>query len=171
MKLYLFYSVFSLYFSFTDKDFLAFFFKRLRLNKTTDYVDEFPYISRCGPEINFLRCENKPIVYTDIISADNHGDDRIIMNGIGEKMTFPFNPTKLCMLPKNGRVYHPAPRKVGGAGILKTSLAIEFSEKFSFGKNNPSDSEPPTQFEWKGIIYDLDNSLWDVLKDENVEEE
>ena len=92
------------------------------------------------------------------------------MNGIGEKMTFPFDPTKLCMLPRNGRVYHPAPKKVGGAGILKTSLAIEFSSLFSFDKENPSDTEPPTQFEWKGVVYNLDNSLWDVLKMENVEE-
>ena len=103
--------------------------------------------------------------------STNHGSDHIIINGIGEKMTFPFDPTKLCMLPRNGRVYHPAPKKVGGAGILKTSLAIEFSEKFTFGRNDPSHTEPPTHFEWNGVVYDLDNSLWDVLKDENVEEE
>jgi len=146
----------------------VFFFKRLRLNQTGKYVEDFPYISRCGPEMNYIRCENKPIVFTDIVQNSEDGSDQIVLNGIGEKMTYPFEPSKLCMLPKNGRVYHPAPGRVGGAGILRTSLAIEFSSYFSYADNN-TDDDPPTHFEWKGELYKLENELWNVFKDENIE--
>ncbi|XP_066920711.1 UPF0598 protein CG30010-like [Clytia hemisphaerica] len=156
---------------FKDKEFLVFFFKRLRLNKTGKYADDFPYISRCGPEVNYIRCESKPIVFTDIIpDSQNSDSDQIVLNGIGDKMAYSFEPSKLCMLPKNGRVYHPAPKRVGGAGILKTSLAIEFSSYFTFD-DNCSDEDPPTHFEWKGKTYQLENELWNSLKDENVLED
>lgn len=39
---------------FKDKEFLAFFFKRLKKNNTNVY-NEFPYLSLCGRERNFIR--------------------------------------------------------------------------------------------------------------------
>lgn len=51
----------------SEKDFLVFFFKRLRLNESDRYADEFPYLSPCGRERNFIRCDDKPIVYTHLI--------------------------------------------------------------------------------------------------------
>jgi len=152
---------------FKDKDFLIFFFKRLKINKSNRYADDFPYISRCGPELNYIRCESKPIVYTDIYLNDNKYE--LILNNIGAKFTVPFQPQKLCMLPKNGRVYHPASTKVGGAGILKTSLAIEFSSYFTF--EDTKDIEQPTHFIWDGRKYELDNELWGYMQHENVEDE
>lgn len=94
----------------------------------------------------------------------------MVVNGLGQKMAIPFQPEKLCMLPRTGRVYHPANEKVGGAGILKTSLAIEFSNYFSYN-SGASDDDPPSHFHWKGTDYELDNMLWDVLKSENVDED
>ena len=149
-----------------DKNFLVFFFKRLGIN-TGKYVDDFPFVSRCGPEINYVYCENRPIVFTDLIDNEKTGTE-IVVNGIGPKMALPFQPERLCMLPKNGRVYHPAPKKAGGVGILKTSLAIEFSSHFIFEETDP-ERDPPTHFMWKDKKYKLDNLLWNILKDENVE--
>lgn len=146
---------------------MTFFFKRLRLNNAGKYCDDFPYISRCGPEINYVYCENKPIVFTDIINAQE--GDRIVINEIGPKMAITFQPEKLCMLPRNGRVYHPASKKVGGVGILKTSLATEFSNHFLF-ENGEEDEDPPSHFVWKGCKYQLDNELWNIMKEDNVEE-
>ena len=40
---------------FQEKDFLAFFFKKVRLNTTGRYEKEFPYVSPCGREKNFIR--------------------------------------------------------------------------------------------------------------------
>lgn len=115
-----------------------------------------------------MRCENRPIVYTDI-KADIQGASYIVVNGIGDKLMWPFEPQKLCMLPRNGRVYHPAPKRVGGAGILKTSLAIEFSSYFLF-EDGTNDESQPSHFQWNGVTYKLENELWNVLKVENTEE-
>ena len=40
---------------FQDKEFLAFFFKRVKLNTTGRYEVEFPYLSPCGRERNYIR--------------------------------------------------------------------------------------------------------------------
>lgn len=40
---------------FQDKEFLAFFFSRIRLNQTGSYEKEFPYFSPCGRERNYVR--------------------------------------------------------------------------------------------------------------------
>lgn len=51
----------------SDKQFLVFFFRRLRLNNTGRYSQDFPFVSLCGRERNFIRCDDLPIVFTHII--------------------------------------------------------------------------------------------------------
>uniref|UniRef100_A0A5S6QVE6 Uncharacterized protein n=1 Tax=Trichuris muris TaxID=70415 RepID=A0A5S6QVE6_TRIMR len=51
---------------FKDKQFLSFFFKRLKCNHTGAHEEEFPYVSFCGTERNFVRCYDRPIVYNEI---------------------------------------------------------------------------------------------------------
>lgn len=140
---------------FKEKDFLVFFFKRLRLNESDRYADEFPYLSPCGRERNFIRCDDKPIVYTHLIENDS-GETLLSYGGAGNAMTTEFLPSRICMLPNTGRVYHPAPAKVGGIGLIKSSLAIELSKYFEFenGEDNP-----PTLFTWKGEKLYLTNDL------------
>ena len=55
---------------FPDTKFLEFFFKRLRYNKSESYP-EFPYVSLCGREMNYVRCDDLPIVFTHFVSSDN----------------------------------------------------------------------------------------------------
>ncbi len=50
---------------FSEQHFLKFFFKRLKMNNTLRYT-EFPYLSLCGKERNFLRCDDLPVVFTEI---------------------------------------------------------------------------------------------------------
>eukprot|EP00105_Crassostrea_gigas_P005151 XP_011418635.1 PREDICTED: UPF0598 protein CG30010-like [Crassostrea gigas] len=144
---------------FKEKDFLVFFFKRLRLNESDRYADEFPYLSPCGRERNFIRCDDKPIVYTHLIESDS-GETLLSFGGAGNAMTTEFLPSRICMLPNTGRVYHPAPAKVGGIGLIKSSLAIELSKYFEFenGEDNP-----PTLFTWKGEKLQLTNDLIDLM--------
>lgn len=52
---------------FKDKQFLVFFFKRLKRNDTNRYREEFPYLSVCGRERNFVRCDDLPVVFTEVI--------------------------------------------------------------------------------------------------------
>lgn len=52
---------------FKDKPFLKFFFERLKRNDTARYADTFPFISICGRERNFIRCDDLPIVFTHFL--------------------------------------------------------------------------------------------------------
>lgn len=52
----------------SDKQFLVFFFRRLRLNNTGRYSQDFPFVSLCGRERNFVRCDDLPIVFTHVIN-------------------------------------------------------------------------------------------------------
>lgn len=59
-----------------DKKFLAFFFKRLKKNNTDRYK-QFPYLSPCGRERNFVRCDDLPIVFTHIIKKTNSSNNQV----------------------------------------------------------------------------------------------
>ncbi|KAJ7383139.1 hypothetical protein OS493_030289 [Desmophyllum pertusum] len=138
---------------FKDKQFLKFFFKRLKQNQTK-YQEDFPFISPCGREMNYIRCDDLPVVFSTIIedSDDTSNSPGLLTySGIGETLTFPFEPEKVCMLPESGRIYHPGPEKVGGAALIKSSLAIEMSPHFEYRKGN-QENDPPTHFNWKGKL-------------------
>ncbi|XP_014665316.1 PREDICTED: UPF0598 protein CG30010-like [Priapulus caudatus] len=153
---------------FKDKAFLSFFFKRLRLN-TTERYREFPYLSLCGRERNFVHCDDRPIVYTQIVekrSVDGATAHLLIYNNGGPTMSVEFEPQKLCMLPRSGRVYYPARGKVGDIGLVRSGLAIEFSQHFEF--HGPGgDQAPPTHFNWKGRRYVLTNEVAPMVEDDS----
>ncbi|XP_078689528.1 UPF0598 protein CG30010-like [Branchiostoma floridae x Branchiostoma belcheri] len=154
---------------FKEKKFLEFFFKRLKMNDMTRYSDDFPYLSPCGRERNFVRCDDRPIVFSHILEPTDDAEKPVLSyNGGGDKLTFPFHPDKLCMLPRSGRVYHPAPEKVGGVGLVKSSLAIELSRDFKFGEEG--EYAPPVAFTWKGQEVPLTNELWELMTDEEKKE-
>lgn len=157
---------------FKDKQFLKFFFKRLKQNNTTKHKEDFPFISPCGREMNYIRCDDLPVVFSTIIEdSDNTSKSPglLTFSGIGDTLTFPFQPEKVCMLPESGRIYHPGPEKVGGTALIKSSLAIELSPYFEYRKG-VQENDPPTHFNWKGVCYELDNSMWKCLRSSEVEE-
>lgn len=47
----------------------------------------------------------------------------------------PFQPETLCMVAKNGRVYHRGPPRQGGVGLVASKLAIQLSKNFEFADN------------------------------------
>ena len=49
----------------SEKKFLEFFFKRLKLNDSGSYAAAFPYLSPCGREKNYIRCDDLPVVYRE----------------------------------------------------------------------------------------------------------
>ncbi|MEE6515708.1 hypothetical protein FKM82_024695 [Ascaphus truei] len=140
----------------SDKQFLVFFFKQVRRNETGRYED-FPYVSPCGRERNFIRCDDRPIVFTHLLPDGSSGNQLLSYCGGGEKLAVKFEPEKLVMLPENGRVYHPAPEKYGSVGLVKSSLAFELSPGFEY--TSGPDSGPPTSFHWNGNRYTLTNDL------------
>lgn len=147
------------FFCSVEKDFLRFFFKRIKPNNTDKY-SEFPYISPCGPEMNYVRCDDIPIVFTKMLTIDNTAV--LSYNNGEEKLTFPFDPSSICMQPISGRVYHKGPDRVGGVGLVKSQIAIEWSQYFGYESSNELD--PPTQFTWQGETYKLHNLLHDKIQ-------
>lgn len=79
------------------------------------------------------------------------------MNQLNLFFQVSFEPRKIFMNPATGRVYHPAPNLVGGIGLVKSSLAIEFSSLFTFDNG---EEHGPTQFLWRDKKYDLDTEWY-----------
>lgn len=147
---------------FKEKKFLRFFFNQLRLNNTNRYK-EFPYLSICGKERNFIRCDDYPIVFThliDKIMKDGSREKHLAYNHAGDLLSLKFQPEKIVMMPQTGRVYHPAPERAGSIGLVQSKLAIEFSKSFKFGNG---EELPPTQFMFEGKEFVLDNNWYSEL--------
>ncbi|EZA59538.1 hypothetical protein X777_00381 [Ooceraea biroi] len=144
---------------FKDKKFLAFFFKHLKKNNTDRYMDDFPFLSICGVERNFVRCDDLPVVFTKVIQKQNAEtgaeEDWFSYAHADNLLMVPFEPQRLFMNVNTGRVYHPALEKAGGIGLVRSNLAIEFSASFSFRNG---EQNPPTHFTWKDKRYELDTT-------------
>ena len=125
------------------------------MNETGFYEKEFPYLSPCGRERNFVRCDDLPIVFTKLETVE--GKLVLPYNYCGTKFVVDFQPQKLYM-GASGRVYHPGPERLHGLGLVKSQLAIELSQGFTFGEDGK-----PTSFTINNLKYDLDNSLSENL--------
>ena len=152
-----------------EKAFLKFFFSRLKWNDGGRYP-EFPYVSPCGHEQNYIRCDDLPIVFTHLVGGGGGGGDQsddgaalLAYGGAGDSLTVPFDPTQICMLAETGRVYHRGVPHLGDVGLVKSKLAIELSKYFEF----ESDTRP-THFVWNGVRHALTNSAIPLLEDERA---
>lgn len=113
----------------------------------------------CGKERNFIRCDDYPIVFTEIINSDN-GNLLFCHNHAGPKLTVLFQPDKLWMDVINGRVYHPANEQHGSIGLVSSKTAIELSKKFIYAD---TDNYIPTHFLWGDEKYTLDTDWFKNL--------
>ncbi|XP_061636302.1 UPF0598 protein C8orf82 homolog [Phyllopteryx taeniolatus] len=143
---------------FKDKQFLVFFFSRLRLNQSGRYENDFPFLSLCGRERNFLRCDDRPVVFTHLVQDATGDQDLLSFCGGAEKLTVSFHPEALYMHPASGRVYHPCSERTGGIGLVTSALAFELSPFFIYASER-GQSGPPTHFLWKKQQYTLTNEL------------
>ncbi|KAI1709645.1 homeodomain-like domain-containing protein [Ditylenchus destructor] len=130
---------------FKDKFFLDFFFRRLRLNNTERYRESFPYISPCGKELNFVRCDDRPIVFTEL-----DDDESMFVCNYSNKKT-KLEPSKLCWF-RNGRLYHPS--TFDNYGLVKSKIADRLFPRFKMDANGE-----PASFLWKDELYSLDQEL------------
>ncbi|XP_029939149.1 UPF0598 protein C8orf82 homolog [Salarias fasciatus] len=143
---------------FKDKQFLVFFFSRLRSNQSGRYEADFPFLSLCGRERNFLRCDDRPVVFTHLLQGTAGDRELLSFCGGAEKLAVPFSPEKLYMHPESGRVYHPCPERHGGVGLVRSALAIELSPFFLYGSER-GQSTQPTHFVWSGREHALTNEI------------
>uniref|UniRef100_A0A493SYP6 Chromosome 8 open reading frame 82 n=1 Tax=Anas platyrhynchos platyrhynchos TaxID=8840 RepID=A0A493SYP6_ANAPP len=139
---------------FKDQRFLTFFFERLRPNRSGRYEAAFPYLSPCGRERNYVRCEDRTT--TTGTTGSTAAPQLLSYCGGGERLAVPFEPRRLAFLPENGRLYHPAPARAGGVGLVSSALADEWSPAFEY---KGGAGRPPTHFTWRGVRYELDHEL------------
>lgn len=145
-----------------DQHFLVFFFSRLKGNQSGRYQQDFPFISLCGRERNFLRCEDQPVVFTHLLSEVGL-EERLSYCGGGTKLTVQFCPESLFMHPVSGRVYHPGPERGGGVGLVSSALAIELSSHFEYAPGQECTGQP-THFLWGGHRHTLTKELAKLSK-------
>lgn len=143
---------------FKEKKFLKFFFSQLRMNNTNRY-SEFPFLSPCGKEKNYVRVDDCPFVFTHVVTKEVKGMKQLHLayNNADELLTLKFEPEKIFMLPETGRVYHPAPQRAGSVGLVRSKLAIEFSKSFQFENG---EQNAPTKFTYNNTLYSLDASWY-----------
>lgn len=162
--------------TFSEKVFLRFFFRQLRANTTGRYESDFPYCSPCGAELNFVRCDDLPVVFSQLTtenepsdfarqrasssrSAKTQGPQLWYGSDNHRVLSVAFEPSSLFMLPGTGRVYHAAPEKVGGIGLVKSSLAIEFGKQFVYDDQADPETDYPTGFRFQEVVHKLDNKF------------
>ncbi|XP_037352263.1 UPF0598 protein C8orf82 homolog [Talpa occidentalis] len=145
---------------FKDPQFLVAFFSRLRPNRSGRYEAAFPFLSPCGAERNFLRCEDRPVVFTHLLPA-GPGAPRLSYCGGGAALAVPFEPARLLPLAASGRLYHPAPGRAGGVGLVRSALALELSACFEFAPGAPA---LPSHVRWRGRRLALTMDLAPLLR-------
>jgi len=155
-----------------EKKLLHNFFKRLKPNETGRYMEEFSYISLCGRERNFVRCLDRPIVFTHVKKLQHRGEEQwcLLHNWAEDLLVQPFQPAKICMVPNTGRVYHPGPVLSGGIGLISDKLSIEWTSEHRFRFDHGEES-PPTSFTWEDHDITLDNELLAMMTSEERGEE
>lgn len=143
------------------------------------YKDEFPYVSLCGIERNFIRCDDVPIVFTHIVpnnSEPSNNQQPFNLVIAYSDLLYPFIPESLYMLPESisdvnegdeeedilkhgGRIYHQADDRFGGYGLIRSTLAQEIGNYFTL-----DEKRLPVAFKWKGESYQLSNQLAEKIR-------
>lgn len=95
-----------------DPWFVDFFYRRLAPTANPMFPD-YPFVSRCGDEMNYVKPADTPIVFTRMEQG------RLFY---GVSLSVPFNASSLVYSP-DGVLYHAAP--VGDRGRLVPALATE----------------------------------------------
>lgn len=96
----------------TDKKFLDFFFTHLEKNRTGKYP-EYPYISPCGKEMNFVQTEHYPILFKHRVG------DKLYYGG--EKGIL-FQPENL-KFDDFGNLLHPFQKEIWGR--ISTEILLD----------------------------------------------
>jgi Domain of unknown function (DUF4505) len=99
----------------TEPRFLDFFFGRLRVNDTGRFPG-FLFLSPCAGELNFVRAEDRPIVFQKLL-----GEDLVYAASLRQR----FDPAQV-RVSGVGRLYHPAP--VGEMGLMHSRLALRLGD-------------------------------------------
>jgi Domain of unknown function (DUF4505) len=77
-------------------------------------VGDYPYVSPCGKELNFIRPASTPIVFHSLV---NEGKTLVYAG----TMTQPLDYSRLAASKTTGRLYHQL-ISIGGTNVARTAL-------------------------------------------------
>jgi hypothetical protein len=127
-----------------DNKFLNFFFSRIRKTSERDHEfmdshnvppEDYPFVSPCGKELNFIRPAATPIVFHTL------QDNQLLFGG---DLSQPFDPEKLAVSQHTGRLHHQLSEirleRHGGEsreyGLVRSSVAVTLAEHIVHGEND-----------------------------------
>ena len=147
--------------SIKNVDFLDLFFRRIQRVSTKQRIilqqlnveEDYPFVSPCGPELNFVRPADLPIVFHGLHKNDD--DETVLV--FGGSLVQPFHPDKLALSPTTGRLYHEligtcddvdkrvrlTPLHASNQieyGLIRSSVAVSLSDSILPGSNGESDT-------------------------------
>lgn len=139
--------------SIKDPKFLNFFFRNLqytgqresRFLQESGVERDYPFVSLCGLEVNYIRPACTPIVFHSLVNNDL---------AFGGSMTQPFDYPYLALSKSTGKIYHElrVPIKNGSSnedfGLLRATVAIALSDNITPGN---TDDDPWTIAREDGI--------------------
>jgi len=170
--------------SFKNEKFLNFFFRRLRYANEEDWArlgdddlvvrGDYPFVSPCGRELNYVRPVDTPIVFHNIRSTSNTQSKDQLELVFGASLCQPFQPDSLYFSKQNYRIYHsikrneigdnePGQEKEIEFGLLSSSMVMSLSNKFqssSCGEIMEFIAKDGSIHIMKELSTDHDNGSW-----------
>ena len=115
-----------------DEKFLDFFFTRIRrvrekekaILEDVGAADDYPFVSPCGVELNFIRPADAPIVFHELREDPGNGKQLVF----GGTLSQPYLPEKIAMSPRTGRLYHELTQGTRGGDTSKSLTPLHDSE-------------------------------------------
>jgi Domain of unknown function (DUF4505) len=147
-----------------DNRFLDFFFKRLKRTSDGDRewmiahdipVDDYPFVSMCGNELNLIRPAASPIVFHSLVE---NGERHDLVFG-GSSLVQPFDEIDgIAISEQTGRLYHKVtthslvPRgsdlsssvRQQEYGLIRSSVAVTLSERIVVMEDCTNNTETTT---------------------------
>jgi hypothetical protein len=137
--------------SIKDERFLDFFFSRIRRANQNEVEflrengasDDYPFVSRCGAETNFIRPAATPIVFHSLVN------DTLFYGG---SLEVPFESDRLAISKQSGKFYYRIfdghPNEEGSAsggtnpmeyGLICTSVGVVLSNKITMHEEDDAE--------------------------------
>lgn len=129
--------------SIKDEKFLNFFFSRIQRLRDEDFSflsregieSDYPFVSLCGKEVNFIRPAATPIVFHSLLGKNLY---------FGGNLSVPFQASKLAVSSLTGHLYHKIERNQSRIlldgegnsvyGLIRSSVAVTLSENIYPGQ-------------------------------------
>ena len=129
--------------------FLNFFFNRIQpvgdftstrhFQALTEFSSQYPWVSPCGKELNFIKADDCPFVVKDVIQNDE-GEFVALYGG---DLTIPFDPSKVVLGDETQRLYLDCAK---GLFLLRSDVAQSLLSHYSAETGC---------FSWNGGSYEL----------------